>query len=136
MKRALFHDIAESITGDVITPTKRIVPNFRDILIEAEERMLEKHFFPLIPDIARKDFVQYLTDETSPEAKLAKYADDLCMILEALIEIHAGNEIFKKPYDTLKAKCNRIESASVEYFLKHVPDRFSDNIDSVFALNL
>jgi putative hydrolase of HD superfamily len=135
LKRGLFHDIPESITGDIITPTKRIVPHFKAILVEAEERMLEKNFFPIIPEVARKEFSTLMTDESSPESKLVKYADDLCMLLETLMEINAGDDIFRGRYDAVKSKLNGIESKSVDFFIKHVPDRFADNIDSVFALN-
>ena len=134
-KRALFHDIPESVTGDVITPTKRIVPHFKAILMDAEERMLKDVFFPIIPEVAREQFTNIMLDERSPESKLVKHADDLCMLLETLIEINAGDDIFRGRYDAVKSKLNSIESRSVDYFIKHVPDRFADNIDSVFVLN-
>lgn len=135
LKRALFHDIPESITGDIITPTKRIVPHFKAILVEAEERMLEKNFFPIIPEVAREEFSRLMTDESSRESKLIKHADDLCMLLETLMEINAGDDIFRGRYDAVKSKLNGIESKSVDFFIKHVPDRFADNIDAVFILN-
>jgi 5'-deoxynucleotidase YfbR-like HD superfamily hydrolase len=77
-----------------------------------------------------------MTDESSRESKLIKHADDLCMLLETLIEINAGDNIFRGRYDAVKSKLNGIESKSVDFFIKHVPDRFADNIDAVFALNI
>ncbi|HBA44470.1 TPA: hypothetical protein DEG21_02055 [Patescibacteria group bacterium] len=32
MTRALFHDVPESITGDIVSPTKKAVPGFAELL--------------------------------------------------------------------------------------------------------
>lgn len=135
LKRALFHDIAESITGDVITPTKRIIPEFRPALIEAEQRMLEDRLFPIIPEVARADFRYFLTDETSRESKLVKHADNLCMLLETLIEVNVGNIPFRDIHLNFKKRLIEANIPSIDFFIKHVPDKFSDNLDMIFAMD-
>jgi len=45
MLRTIYHDIPEFITGDIITPTKKAIPGFTDILEKVEEKMMDDYFF-------------------------------------------------------------------------------------------
>ncbi len=46
---ALFHDLPEVLTRDIVSPVKRSVPGLEDIINEIEHRQLEERIFPLLP---------------------------------------------------------------------------------------
>lgn len=43
--RAIYHDVPEVITGDIITPTKKAVPGFVELLEKVEETMMDDYLF-------------------------------------------------------------------------------------------
>ena len=47
---ALFHDLPEVYTRDIISPIKRAVEGLEDIIIRYEKRKLEEKILPLLPD--------------------------------------------------------------------------------------
>ena len=85
---ALFHDIPEAITGDIITPTKKSVPGLEEMIEHIERDMIYEHL------------LSYLTGNTFQEAyakkmlkpwdeshwALVKSADILSAYHEALLE--------------------------------------------------
>lgn len=46
--RAIYHDVPEVITGDIITPTKKAVPGFVELLEKVEETMMDDYLFGYI----------------------------------------------------------------------------------------
>jgi len=46
---ALFHDLPEVLTRDIVSPVKRSVPGLEEIINEIEHRQLEERIFPLLP---------------------------------------------------------------------------------------
>jgi len=47
---ALFHDLPEVLTRDIISPVKKGVPGFNRVIKEYEERAFEERVLPLLPD--------------------------------------------------------------------------------------
>jgi putative hydrolase of HD superfamily len=46
--RAIYHDVPEVITGDIITPTKKAVPGFVELLEQVESAMMDDYLFGYI----------------------------------------------------------------------------------------
>ncbi len=59
---ALFHDLPEVLTKDIITPVKKSVGGLEELISEYEEREVEENLLPLLPAIWRKDFEYLLLD--------------------------------------------------------------------------
>ena len=58
---ALFHDLPEVLTRDIVSPVKRSVAGLEDIIKEIEHRQLEERIFPLLP-VAWHAELKYFTD--------------------------------------------------------------------------
>lgn len=90
--RALFHDIPESLTGDVITPVKRGIPGFLSALEVVEREMVSEDLglsqaFP--HDHER--FQEYMLAPWSGSAGASvKIADRMSAVLEALVEARSN----------------------------------------------
>jgi len=53
---ALFHDLPESLTRDIISPVKYGIEGLNEILNEYEMRLIEDKIMPFVPEIARDEF--------------------------------------------------------------------------------
>ncbi len=58
---ALFHDLPEVLTRDIVSPVKRSVAGIEEIIKDIEHRQLEERIFPLLP-VAWHDELKYFTD--------------------------------------------------------------------------
>ncbi len=59
----LFHDIAEVLTRDIISPIKRSVPGLDTIIKEYEKSQIEEVLYPLLPGYMQKEIEYYIEDE-------------------------------------------------------------------------
>ncbi|AGI47443.1 putative hydrolases of HD superfamily [Thermoplasmatales archaeon BRNA1] len=93
---ALFHDLPEVLTKDVITPVKTSVNGLPDLLEGIEHELVENTIMPLIPESWRKDlgFMAYdpFSDSESPvrDGHAIKACDWLAAWMEAHISIVYG----------------------------------------------
>jgi len=60
MLRAIYHDIPEAITGDIITPTKKSVPGFVDVLEKVEIKMMDDYIFSYVDLEYKKQVSEYI----------------------------------------------------------------------------
>ncbi|MBU1487210.1 HD domain-containing protein, partial [bacterium] len=60
---ALFHDIPEALTRDIVSPVKRSVEGLEEIIKEYEQTQLEEKILPLLPSTWHKEMRYFLTDE-------------------------------------------------------------------------
>jgi putative hydrolase of HD superfamily len=117
-KRALLHDISESLTGDIITPTKKKVTGFDEVISRVEEKMLDKELFSKMP----KELVQALRERslnpfTGNEGELVRCADMIAAVIECLLEGRTGNSQteFRLAFDSLIDQLGRSSFESVRY---------------------
>lgn len=59
---ALFHDLPEVLTKDIITPVKKSVGGLEELIADYEEQEVEDKLLPLLPVTWRKDFRYLLLD--------------------------------------------------------------------------
>lgn len=92
IKRALLHDIPESLTGDIITPTKQKVTGFEELVERVEEVMVTDK---LLNDMPKKLISELKSRILKPfegiNGKLVRAADLTAAIVECLMEIKSGN---------------------------------------------
>jgi putative hydrolase of HD superfamily len=62
---ALFHDIPEVLTRDIISPVKKSVDGLDEIIKDIENKQMEEKFFPLLPDNWHERIKFYIEDEFS-----------------------------------------------------------------------
>ncbi len=132
MKRALYHDIAEAITGDIIAPTKKAVIWFEELLEKVEITMLDDYLFHYVwKEYKAKIWNYILYPWKWEEWKITKYADNLSALFEATEEVNSQNQLFNEIYRKIKKKLNNIEIPSINYILKYVLDSFNEDIGDI-----
>jgi len=110
---ALFHDLPEALTRDIIAPIKQGVVGLEEILKDYENMLIEEKILPLVPKTIRNELKILITDEFANkiitengykkvdiaedllgnkgiDGKLIKVADHLGAYIEALMSIEHG----------------------------------------------
>ncbi len=126
---ALFHDIAESLTRDIISPVKYGVEGLGELLAEYEKKVVEERLLPMLPPYLREEMGYFIKDEfankislngkiekvddvekmwkqynkerfNAIDGSLVKAADNIGAFIEAAASIHNG----VNPYRLTEAK--------------------------------
>ena len=126
--KSIYHDIPEAITGDIITPTKRSIPGFVEILETVELKMMEDYMFEYVPEDYKNYISPYIFAPFDDELwKIAKYSDIFSALFEAKIEINNWNEAFREMYLNIKNKANSFGLISTDYLVKYWIDSFDED---------
>jgi putative hydrolase of HD superfamily len=92
IKRSLLHDIPESLTGDIITPTKQKVTGFEELVERVEEVMVTNKLLNDMPEELISELKnKILKPFEGINGKLVRAADLTAAIVECLMEIKSGN---------------------------------------------
>lgn len=119
--KALFHDVAESITGDIISPTKKRIPGFEKIISDVESKMIESQLLKNVDYEFKKDIREFsLYPFEGRNGRLVKAADLFGSLFECRIEMKTGNSHpgFPKAYDSILSELKKMNIEEVDYFLK------------------
>ena len=96
---ALFHDLPEVLTKDVISPVKKSVEGLAEMLEVIEHELMESEILPMLPDEWHDEmrfmFNDPFKDEDNPVfgkrcGKAIKSCDLLCAFIEAYVSICYG----------------------------------------------
>ena len=92
---ALFHDLPEVLTKDVITPVKKNVSGLADLLESYEHKLVDSEIMPMLPDTWWDEmrFMIYEPFEDSDDPIFGKRAGtDIksCDLLGAFVEAHVS----------------------------------------------
>jgi 5'-deoxynucleotidase YfbR-like HD superfamily hydrolase len=103
---AKLHDDAEIVTGDVQYGLKlKMSPEELQQINNNEEKaisILIEHYGKFQGNFVYEDILKAALNPTFLEAQFVKYLDKIDAICESLHELHAGNNLFLKPYLNLK----------------------------------
>ena len=95
---ALFHDLPEVLTKDVITPVKVNVHGLVEILDEYEHELVNSKIMPLIPESWHEEF-RFLTFEPFADKDDKKYGKvdgkciKLCDVMGAYLEANVSRRL-------------------------------------------
>lgn len=132
LMRAVYHDVPEVITGDIITPTKKAVPGFVELLEKVEETMMDDYLFGYITPQYKEFLIPYILRPFDDELwEKVKYADIFSALIEAKIEDRSWNHFFHEKYQTILAHVSRISHPWVEFLLKEILFHFDNISDDV-----
>ena len=88
---ALFHDIPEVLTKDVITPIKTSIDGLDELLLEYEKEMVSKTLLPLLPKDWHKEFLDLVEDPFGGrDGKAIKVCDQMAAYIEAYVSGRYG----------------------------------------------
>lgn len=132
---ALYHDVAEMITGDLPTPVKYFNPGlrseFQNLEDEARRMMLRG-----IPEALRDSYETLLfPPKESPEDKEAlrfvKAADTLSAYIKCLDERNAGNREFISAEAEILRKLKDYQLPELDYFMEHMLPAYQLTLDEM-----
>lgn len=121
--KAILHDLPEAFTGDVITPTKKKVPEL-DELVSTVEREMVIEWIEGNANIS--NLINYVNHATNPfdgdTGIIVRTADYMAALLECAIEIHSGNKIetFRENFFTFKKLIKNISPIDVSSWIDEI----------------
>lgn len=132
MQVALFHDIPEAITGDIVAPTKMAVPGFEHYLMEIEKEMVDEYLLVYLDGYSfKKEFeTNMLVPWSTMHGATVKLADNFSALFEARIESFQSPE-FYQIYQGIKKSLHKKPYASVDYLFKYGVDYFENNLQDI-----
>lgn len=132
MALAVYHEVAEVITGDLATPIKYFNPEIKAAFGKIE-RVASRRLLSMVPDELQPDYRPLLFDEDADpdELRLVKAADKLCAYFKCLEELKAGNQEFAKAKDAIFADIEKQDLPEVRYFIERFAPSFSLTIDEL-----
>lgn len=119
MTVALFHDIPEAITGDIVAPTKKAIGGFEELLVQIEKELVNKYLLGYINKyVFSSEYEKLMLNPWGQtDGKLVKLADNFSALFEAKIEASVDAE-FDKVYKNLKKSLHSSPYQSVDYLFK------------------
>lgn len=127
---ALYHDAAETITGDLPTPIKyynrAILGGYREVEDYAKDTLLDK-----LPEDLQEDYSEILNGEREPEWPYVKAADTLSAYIKCIGERQAGNREFVSAEQTLRKKLEEIPLPSLRVFESEFLGSFGKTLDEM-----
>lgn len=132
MLRSIYHDIPEAITWDIITPTKKAVAWFEEILEKVEIKMMDDYIFSYVEEDYKKQVFSYMLKPFDWKLwKIAKHSDILSALFEAKVERNYWWKNYSDIYRNIKKRVNMFWTISVDYMLKNWIDSFDEKIDNI-----
>lgn len=134
--RALYHDAAEILTGDMPTPVKyrreELKTAYKKVEKEAEERLLST-----LPDYLeeeyRKVFFPEEEENTAYENKLIKAADKLSALIKCEEELRSGNQEFATAAASTRRKIEEMaeELTELKIFMEDFLPAYGKTLDEL-----
>ncbi|MEN3041927.1 MAG: YfbR-like 5'-deoxynucleotidase [Fervidobacterium sp.] len=121
--KSILHDFAEAFTGDVITPTKKKLPGFDELVSTVEREMIiewidgNKYLQPI-----RKYIEHFVNPFTGESGNIVRAADYFAALLECALEIYSGNkqDIFVDNFFTFKRLIKDISPLDVSEWIDEI----------------
>jgi len=127
--KALYHDLPETLTGDIPTPVKYFNKETKIAYDKVESAALKKFLYSLPKELIG-DY-KLMFDYTPDEKKLIKAADKICAFLKCGEEERSGNKEFSVAKETLSKSITAFGCDEANYFLEKFSAGFYLPIDTL-----
>jgi Predicted hydrolases of HD superfamily len=120
--KALFHDLPEVLTKDVISPVKNNVGGLNELLEDYERELVESKIIPLIPKDWHNEFRELIYDPFSGDGYDIKTCDLLAAYMEADMSIRygIGSAKLKRSRDEIKRTLLSRDGIDTERLIKRL----------------
>ena len=127
---ALFHDAAETITGDMPTPVKYFSEDMRETYREIENKANQK-LVSMLPEGLQPAYGSIIRfEEEAPEYRvIVKAADKITAYLKCVEEEKFGNGEFSSAKKTAYNAIAALDIPCVNYFMEHFTDGYKHSLD-------
>lgn len=139
LQRAINHDLVEIETGDILSTTKRAVPEMRNAVNKMEYEIFHNSMIFDIPKSWQEDFERFIlkAKDTTIEGKIIAAADIIDTIFEAVVEIQLGNiQGFTEVMVNSTNELIKSDLDSVKYFLKYSLQDLGINIQRDLGIDI
>ena len=128
---ALYHDLPETITGDMPTPIKYCRPEMRAVYKDIEKNA-GRSLLATLPEEIRPAFAASIAPEGKSEEKaLVKMADKISAYIKCLEETKAGNTEFRLAMEGKFEELSHVENDELQYFMKNILPVYSKSLDEL-----
>lgn len=110
---ALFHDLPEALTRDIVSPVKASVKGLDDIIRGIEEEQMEEIIFPLLPESWHEEIKYFTNNEFSSKIK---YEEDVVVVTSDEINEQFNEDKYSPIDGEIIRACDHI-SAYMEAYL-------------------
>lgn len=128
----LYHDMPETLTGDMPTPVKYFSPEIRNAFSGVEDSASSK-LLSMLPNEMKKEYSSLFFREERDEElwKLVKAADKLSALIKCIEEEKAGNTEFSKAETSTEKALEKMNMPEVDIFVKEFLPGYSLTLDQL-----
>ncbi len=128
---ALYHDLSETVTGDMPTPVKYFRPEMRELYggleQEAKDRLLAT-----LPEPLREAYRPLVdADESTLAWKLVKAADRISAYLKCMEETARGNMEFRRAMEGKYGELMTSPIPAVQVFMREIVPVYGKSLDEL-----
>lgn len=128
----LYHDMPETLTGDMPTPVKYYSEEVRSAYKTVEDNAC-KRLIDMLPEDFRSDFAPFLiaAEEDDGLWKLVKAADKISALIKCLEEKKAGNTEFVKAGEGVRAGVEALDLPEAKVFIEEFLPAYELTLDEL-----
>ncbi len=122
-RKALNHDIPESVMGDVISTTKNSTEEVKKALSIVEETLVDENILRDIEEPFKSIYKEIIFDgkDKTTEGKILSAADNIDALIECIQEVKLCNHVpFLEKYCYILGKIKKIDLYSSAYFVDKI----------------
>ena len=117
---AMYHDLSETITGDMPTPVKHINPQLR-ALYGGLESSAKERLLSTLPEELKASYSAFIDpDADSIEYKIVKASDKLSAYLKCIEETKSGNSEFRRAMEGKREELLACGMQEVLFFMEKI----------------
>ncbi len=128
---ALFHDVTETVTGDMPTPIKYFSPEIKNAF-DSVDAVAKEKLIAMLPSELQSDYadILYFEDDVYLK-KLVKAADTLSAYVKCIEERLAGNKDFSKAEKSIKKRLYDYKLEELDYFMEKFIPAYEKTVDEM-----
>lgn len=128
---ALYHDVSETVTGDLPTPIKYANKDIERVFHALEDEAVEE-LAAKLPENLQADWRNILLPDESEEAEIVHIADKICAYIKCADELACGNREFEVAHEACGNKLKPyLARPEVAYFFENFVPSFSLTLDEL-----
>ena len=127
---ALYHDVSETLTGDLPTPIKYHNPEIKKAYKQVE-KIAAQRLLCMLPQQLRSSYEPLVMEEDAQVKPIIKAADKLSAYIKCIEEQKAGNTDFDSAAEQTIHAIRDMHMPELDWFVEHCLPAFSLNLDQL-----